>query len=128
LPASISSLSSLEELSLQGNPGLAFLPDQLGSLPALRDLSAADCALVALPPSLATAPSLQSLSLYGNQLHQFPPALLQVGDQGLAAVRCRAVGRCWLAGWQSNRFGSSCTVRLPAVAYMLPSCSACCPI
>lgn len=71
-------LSSLEELSLQGNPRLAALPEELGALPALRDLSAADCSLRALPASLAAAPALESLSLYGNQLESLPADLLQV--------------------------------------------------
>ena len=68
--------SHVVQVSLQGNPKLAVLPDSLGSLPALRDLCVADCALAALPSSLRGAPALQSLSLYGNQLQQFPAAVL----------------------------------------------------
>ena len=129
LPASISGLSTLEELSLQGNPGLAFLPDQLGSLPALRDLSAADCALAALPSSLATAPALQSLSLYGNQLHQFSPALLQVrGARGwLPRAACPPAAARWLGGKTlpsaplalcAYYCAHYCTLRLPATSYI----------
>lgn len=78
LPSSVGGLTSLEELSLQGNPRLAALPQELGTLPALRDLSAADCTLSTLPASLAAAPALESLSLYGNQLESVPTELLQV--------------------------------------------------
>ena len=82
LPRSISGLSALTELSLQGNPRLALLPDELAALPALAHLSAADCGLCALPSCLRSAPALQSLSLYGNQLFQFPAVVLQVGGEG----------------------------------------------
>lgn len=86
VPSSLSRLAKLQELSLQGNPGLSILPDQLGTLPALRELSAADCSLAAVPASLGAAPTLETLSLYGNQLRSLPPGLLQVGRTG------------WLAG------------------------------
>lgn len=78
---------------MQGNPELAFLPDQLGALPALKELSAADCALAAVPASLGAAPALETLSLYGNQLRSLPPGLLQVGF-------VRAVGVDWMVGPQ----------------------------
>ncbi|KAI3428648.1 hypothetical protein D9Q98_007471 [Chlorella vulgaris] len=77
LPADMGGLTALQELSLQGNPQLASVPESLASLPALRDLSVADCALAALPATLRAAPALESLSLYGNQLHEFPTAVLQ---------------------------------------------------
>jgi Leucine-rich repeat (LRR) protein len=77
VPASISRLARLQELGLQGNPGLSFLSDQLGTLPVLRELSAADCSLAAVPASLGAAPALETLSLYGNQLRSLPPGLLQ---------------------------------------------------
>lgn len=92
LPSSISGLVALQELSLQGNPHLALLPEQLGALPALKDLSLADCSLAALPSSLATAPALETLSLYGNRLHGLPPRLLQVRPRS---------HRCSLPGWRA---------------------------
>lgn len=93
-------LSSLEELSLQGNPRLAALPEELGALPALRDLAAADCALRMLPATLAAAPALESLSLYGNQLESLPAELLQVCAALWAG---RAAQHEWAAvhGWSA---------------------------
>lgn len=63
---------------LQGNPPLAALPPELGQLPRLKHLSAADCSLERVPPELGHLPQLQSLSLYGNQLAEVPPGILQV--------------------------------------------------
>jgi hypothetical protein len=63
----------------QGNPGLTALPRELGQLPKLQQLSAADCALEWVPAELGQAPTLQSLTLYGNRLQEVPPAVLQVG-------------------------------------------------
>ncbi len=96
MPSSIGRLAKLQELGLQGNPELAFLPDQLGTLPALRELSAADCSLAAVPASLGAAPALETLSLYGNQLRSLPPGLLQVGEGGgVAHLGCRGGSCCW---------------------------------
>ena len=92
LPSGVSGLSRLQELSLQGNPELAILPDALGMLPALRELSAADCGLAAVPASLGSAGALETLSLYGNQLRSLPPGLLQV--RGLVPVGCRGCPCC----------------------------------
>lgn len=94
LPSSVTGLSRLTELCLQGNPRLALLPDTLGTLPALKDLSAADCALVAVPASLGEAPALETLSLYGNQLYQLPPNLLQARRCCLRLPLLPAVETC----------------------------------
>jgi hypothetical protein len=77
LTPSVAGLQSLRELWLQGNPDLAMLPQQLGELLTLKELSVADCGLVGLPQALSRLPALEAASFYGNRLADVPPSLLE---------------------------------------------------
>jgi len=80
LPSSVATLAALKELWVQGNPYLTSLPAEIGELPALKQFSAADCALTEIPEAFAKAPALKSLLFYGNKLKNIPLTILNAPE------------------------------------------------
>lgn len=75
LPEEIGQLTAVEQLSLRGNQ-LTSLPAEIGHLTNLRQLSLADNQLTSLPASLGQLRQLTHLNLRNNQLTQLPAELI----------------------------------------------------
>jgi internalin A len=71
LPESIGQLTALQELSLRGNK-LTELPESIGQLIALQSLYLDNNKLTELPESIGQLTALQSLYLSGNKLAELP--------------------------------------------------------
>ena len=77
LPDAIGALTKLKELSLTGN-NITALPDSIGSLRALTTLSLADNKLAGLPDAMGQLTALKNLYLGDNQLSSLPEWICQL--------------------------------------------------
>ena len=92
--AALPRLSTLRHLSLASN-GLASLPDNIASLPALAVLCISNNPLTALPDALGACPALELLDVSGCRLagDSLPPSL----------ALCRTLQRLFCqVGWEAH--------------------------
>lgn len=79
IPEEIGLLSNLEELSLASN-NLSTLPDSIGQLKNLKELSLASNNLHTLPDSIGQLTNLKELSLDYNHFKEIPTAIFQLSN------------------------------------------------
>ena len=77
LPPEIGQLTSLRQLTLNGNQ-LTALPPEIGQLTGLHTLILEGNRLTALPPEIGQLTGLHTLILEGNQLTALPPEIGQL--------------------------------------------------
>jgi len=89
LPVSLSGCATLQELCCNNNPGLEWLPTDLGLFqPDLRGVWCNGCALLELPNSLEAATGLVHLDVGRNRLRRLPDSLGGGQQPKLQTVRC----------------------------------------
>ena len=89
LPVTLSGCATLRELCCNNNPGLEWLPTDLGLFqPELRGVWCNGCALLELPNSLEAATGLVHLDVGRNRLRRLPDSLGGGQQPNLQTLRC----------------------------------------
>jgi Leucine-rich repeat (LRR) protein len=77
LPEEIGTLTALRKLDVMSS-GLATLPESIGALKQLTHLDLRQCKLTSLPESIGDLPNLEELQLSGNAIRAIPSSLVKL--------------------------------------------------
>ncbi len=109
VPDSIGLLKSLKNLTLSYNK-LSSLPDSIGNLKSLQELLLHGNQLTALPDTIGNLESLTRLWLQDNKLTKLPKTLLNLSKLGMLEIKNNPLSKDSIKIWeklmkQTGRFG-----------------------
>ncbi|MFX1450968.1 MAG: hypothetical protein ACFFCM_09000 [Promethearchaeota archaeon] len=109
VPDSIGLLKSLKNLTLSYNK-LSSLPHSIGNLKSLQELLLHGNQLIALPDTIGNLESLTRLWLQDNKLTKLPKSLLNLSNLGMLEIKNNPLSKDSIKIWeklmkQTGRFG-----------------------